>query len=64
MTSNKHEAKAMTEQISCDCKYRFNSATNNLTQKWNNETCQCECKIYHKCKEAYSWNPSTSICDL
>ena len=29
--------------------------------KWNNDTCQCECKKYHKCKTDYSWNPSTCI---
>ena len=29
-------------------------------KKWNNETCQCECKNYHPCK---SWNPSTYICE-
>ena len=30
-------------------------------QKWNNKTCQCECKNYQKCKKDYSWNPNTSI---
>ena len=28
-----------------------------------NATCQCECKIYRKCKKDYSWNPSTYICE-
>ena len=50
-----------TEHISCDCKCKFNSATCNSNQKWNNETCQCECKNYRKCKKDYSWNPSTCI---
>ena len=36
----------MTEHISCDCKCKFNSATYNSNQKWNNKTCQCECKDY------------------
>ena len=27
MITNKDEAKVMTEHISCDCKYKFNSAT-------------------------------------
>ena len=31
-------------------------------QKWNNKTCQCECKNYHKCEKDYNWNPSTYIC--
>ena len=45
MITNKDEAKAMTEHISCDCKCKFNSTTFNSNQKWNNRTCQCECKI-------------------
>ena len=40
----------MTEHISCDFKW-----------KWNSKTCQCECKNYHKCKKDYSWNLSTCI---
>ena len=62
MIANKDEAKAVTEHISCDCKCKFNSATCNSRQKWNNKTCQCECKNYRKCKENYSWNPITCIC--
>ena len=30
---NKDEAKAMKNHISCDCKYKFNSATFNWKQK-------------------------------
>ena len=63
MIKNKNEAKAMTEHISCDCKCKFNSTTCNSNQKWNNKTCQCKCKNYHKCKKSYSWNPSTCICE-
>ena len=48
MITNKNEAKAMTEHISCDCKCKFNSTTCNSNQKWNNKTCQCECKNYQK----------------
>ena len=40
----------MTEHISCDFKW-----------KWNSKTCQCECKNYRKCKKDYSWNLSTCI---
>ena len=58
MIKNKNEAKVMTEHISLDCKCKFNSRTCNSNQKWNNETCQCECKNYRSCKEDYSWNPS------
>ena len=42
--TNKIEAKAMAEHISCDCKCKCNSTTYNSKQKWNNKTCQCECK--------------------
>ena len=39
--TNKNEAKPMVKHISCDCKFKFSSATFNSNQKWNNETCQC-----------------------
>ena len=51
----------MTKHISCDCKWKFNSTTCNSNQKWNNKTCQCECKIYRMCIKDYTWNPSTYI---
>ena len=40
--TNKDEAKAMIEHISCDCKCKFNSTTCNSKRKWNNKTCQCK----------------------
>ena len=61
MITNKDEAKAMTGHISCDCKCKFNIITCKSKQKWNNKTCQCECKNYRKCKENHSWNLSTCI---
>ena len=63
MITNKNDAKAMTERISCDCKCKFNITPYNSKQKWNNKTCQWECKNYCKCKEYYSWNPITFICE-
>ena len=63
MITNKDEVKAMTEHISRDCKCKFNSTICNSNQKWNNTTCQCECKNYHKCEKGYSQNPSTCICE-
>ena len=48
---NKNEAKTMTKHISCDCKCKFNSATCNSNQKWNNKTFQCECKNYRTRKK-------------
>ena len=63
MITNKNEAKVMIEHISCDCKCKFNSPKCNSKQKWNNKTCQCECKNCHKCEKDYSWNPNTCICE-
>ena len=63
MITNKNKAKTMTKHISCDCKCKFNSTTRNSNQKWNNETCQCECKDHHKWKKYYSYNPSTCVCE-
>ena len=56
MITNKYEAKTMTEHISCDWECKFNSTICNSNQKWNNKTCQCECKNYRTCKKDYSWN--------
>ena len=47
--TNKNEAKTMPKHISCDCKCKFNSTSCSSNQKWNNKTCKCECKNYHKC---------------
>ena len=44
-------------------KCKFNSTRCNSDQKWNNETCQCECKNYRKCQNGYSWNSSIYICE-
>ena len=49
--------------IPCDYKCKFNSTICNSIQNWNNETCQCDCKKYCKCKNDYSWNATTCICE-
>ena len=54
MATKINETKILTKHISCDCKRKFDSATCNSNQKWNNETCRCKCKDYHKCKKDYS----------
>ena len=38
MMTNKIEAKAMTDHISCDCKCKLDTATCISNQKWNNKT--------------------------
>ena len=63
MITNKDEAKAMTDHISCHCKCKFNSIICNSKQKWNDKTCQCECKSFAQCERDYSLNPSTCICE-
>ena len=36
--------ETLTKNISCKCKYGFDSRKFNSNQKWNNNKCQCECK--------------------
>ena len=54
MITSRNKAKTLVKQISCDCKWKFNSTTCNSNQIWNNETSQCECKNYRTCKKDYS----------
>ena len=61
MIASKYEAKTMTNTNSCYCKWKFSSTTCNSDQNLNNNTCQCESKIYHACKKDYSWNPRICI---
>ena len=63
MITNKKETNPMAKYISYDCKCKLNSTTCNSNKKWNNETCQFECKKYCACKKDYSWNPSKCICE-
>ena len=53
MIANINESKTLVKHISYDFKCKFNSATCNSNQKWNNETCQCECDNYSMCKKDY-----------
>ena len=64
MITNRNEAKTLVKQISCNFKCKFNSSTYNSNQKWNNVTCQSECKNYRTYKkDYYSWNPKRCICE-
>ena len=63
MITNKNDTKTMVKHISCDCKRKFNKTNCNSNQKWNNKTCQCECKNYRTCKKYYNGNPSACICE-
>ena len=52
MIANRNEAKKkLVKHISRDCKCKFNSATYNSNQNWNNEICLCNCKNDRTCKK-------------
>ena len=63
MLTNTNKRKTFLKYISCDFKWKFDSTTHNLNQKWNNEIYQCECKNYCLCKKDYSWTSRTCICE-
>ena len=63
MITKMNETKSLIKYISCDCKCKFNGTTCNSNEKWNNETCQCECKNYHKYKKDCSRNRGKFICE-
>ena len=46
-----NEAKRLIKHVLCECKCKFNCKIWNLNKKWNNDTCQCECKKYCACKK-------------
>ena len=52
------ETKTLVKHILCKCKCKLDRTTSNSNPKWNNKTCQCECKNYRICKKDYGWNPS------
>ena len=56
MITDKDEAKAMTEHISCDCKCKFNSATCNSKQNGIIKYVNVNAKNFYKCEKGYSWN--------
>ena len=43
--------------------HEISNSSSNLNKKWNNKTCQCECKSYRTCTKDYTGNPSTCICE-
>ena len=56
MLTNRNETRAILKHFSCDFKCKFNSSTCNSNQKWNNETCQGECKSYRNYEKDYYKN--------
>ena len=43
-----NESKRLTKRISCKFKCKFFGRNHDSNQKWNNNKCQCECKIKKK----------------
>ena len=56
-------AKTLVNHISSHWKRKFNSPECHSDQNSNSDTWQCECKKFRTCKEDYSWNSSTCICE-
>ena len=48
------------ENISCECKCKFDGRKCNSDQWWNNDTCQCECKKHDVCEKDHILNPTCS----
>ena len=50
MITRINQAKTLVKHVSCDCKCKLNSThCNSKNRKWDNKTCQCECKNYRTC---------------
>ena len=64
MIKNMIKAKTLVKYISCDCKCKFNSSSCCLNLKWNNDKCQCECKMCCTSKRDFIWKCKTFICKI
>ena len=58
-----NEVKTLAKHFSCNCKCKFNGATCNSNEKWNNNKCKFEYKKYRAFKKDYTWNSSTCVCE-
>ena len=63
MITGQFESKIWTNDISCECKCKFDGRKYNSNRKWNNDKCRCECKKHHICEKDYIWNPATCSCN-
>ena len=57
-----NQSKTLTNNISFECKCRFDGKKCNSNQRWNKNKCRCECKKDHVCEKGYLWNTSKCIC--
>ena len=62
MITGINELKALTKNISCKCKCKFDGRNSNSDQWWNNDKYRCECKKRHVCEKDYLWSPTTCNC--
>ena len=60
MITGINESKTLTNDISCECKCKFDGRKCHSDQWWDNDKCWCECKKHHICDV---WNPSTGSCE-
>ena len=44
MITGINESKTLTNDISCECKCKFDGRKCHSDQWWNNDKCWCECK--------------------
>ena len=63
MITGINESETLTNHISCECKCEFVGKKYNLSQWWNNDKCQCECKNCSVCERDFVWNPSACNCE-
>ena len=57
MIWRKYVSNNFTKYISCKCECKFNGRKCNSNGKWNNDTCWCECKKDHICKNDHTCIP-------
>ena len=51
MITRINKVEAMAKHISCDFKWKFNSARCHPNQTLNNDMCKCQCKKYRCAKK-------------
>ena len=64
MITGINESKTLTkDDISFECKCKFDRRKCNSDKWWNNNKCLCECKKHYICEKDYVWNPATCNCE-
>ena len=63
MITRIYGSKPLVKHISCERKCKLEGRKCNSVQKWNDDTCWCECKKHNICEKDYIWNPATCSCE-